>query len=133
MLGVDAVALFVGRLGDPGHQGDRSKRVQVMSDQHNEQRHHLRFPPDEWEIALIQCTDAAVTEDQFRPEIAGLVMEESRAGCGLVVLERLIEDRLKNGDRCTVKVARLGVMLAEVRWIKDVDEGVCRLGLHYIE
>jgi hypothetical protein len=104
-----------------------------MSDQHPDQRRHLRFPPDEWEIALIQCTDALVEEANFRPEIAGLVMEESRAGCGLVVLERLIEDRLKAGDRCVVKVARLGVVVAEVRWVKDIDAGVCRVGLHYLE
>jgi hypothetical protein len=104
-----------------------------MSDDHKEKRHHLRFPPDEWEIALIQCTDAVVDEADFRPEIAGLVFEESRSGCGLVVLERLIDDRLKVGDRCVVKVARLGVLPAEVRWINEIHEGVSRLGLHYIE
>lgn len=104
-----------------------------MSENYDELRHHLRFPPDEWEIGLIQCTDATVEEADFEPEVAGLVMEESRAGCGLVVLERLIQDRLKIGDRCMVKVARLGVLPAEVRWIKQINEGVCRLGLHYIE
>lgn len=104
-----------------------------MSAHQTDQRRYLRFPPDEWEMALIQCSDAMVSESEFAPEIAGLVMEESRAGCGLVVLERLIRDRLAEGDQCLVKVARLGLVQAEVRWIKDIDEGVCRLGLHYIE
>jgi hypothetical protein len=104
-----------------------------MTDQHNEQRSYLRFPPDEWEVGLIQCTDAMVDEDNFKPEIAGLVMEESRAGCGLVVLDRQLTDRIKERDRCLVKVARLGIVLAEVRWIKPLDQGVSRMGLNYLE
>lgn len=104
-----------------------------MSDHQTDQRRYLRFPPEEWEIALIQCSDAKVEENDFLPEIAALVMEESRAGCGLVVLERLIEGRLKTSDRCMVKVAKLGILLAEVRWITEIDEGVCRLGIHFLE
>ncbi|MFU8831098.1 MAG: hypothetical protein ACNA7J_02970 [Wenzhouxiangella sp.] len=96
-------------------------------------RRHLRFPPDEWEMALIQCTEDAVDDASFRPEISALVMEESRAGCGLVVLERQVHQRLKPGDRCAVKVARLGVVQAEVRWINIVDAGIARVGLNYIE
>lgn len=104
-----------------------------MSADHPEQRRYLRFPPPEWEIALIQCSDAPLSEDEFKPEIAGLVMEESRAGCGLVVLQRLLEGRLVDGDRCMVKVARLGIILAEVRWIRPIDDGVVRVGLHYLD
>ncbi len=96
-------------------------------------RRHLRFPPDEWEMALIQCSEVPVDDNSFRPEISALVMEESRAGCGLVVLERQASHRLKPGDRCSVKVARLGVVQAEVRWINIVDDGIARVGLHYIE
>ncbi len=104
-----------------------------MTEQHKEQRSYLRFPPDEWEVGLIQCTDVMVDEDEFMPEIAGLVMEESRAGCGLVVLDRQLHDLITEGDRCLVKVARLGIVLAEVRWIKPLDQGVSRMGLNYIE
>ncbi len=104
-----------------------------MSEHRTEQRKHLRFPPPEWEIALIQCSDAPLSEDEFEPEIAGLVMEESHAGCGLVVLERLLEGKLDGGDHCLVKVARLGIVRAEVRWIRPVDQGVVRLGLHYLD
>lgn len=104
-----------------------------MTEQHNEQRRYLRFPPDEWEIALIQCSDVMVDEEDFKPEIAGLVMEESRAGCGVVALDRQLSDRLGEGDRCLVKVARLGVVMAEVRWMKFLDDGVSRMGLSYIE
>ncbi|TVQ36051.1 MAG: hypothetical protein EA370_08820 [Wenzhouxiangella sp.] len=104
-----------------------------MSDHQSEQRRHLRFPPPEWEIALIQCSDAPVSEDEFEPDIAGLVMEESHVGCGLVVIERLLEDRLASGDRCMVKVARLGIVLAQVRWIRPMEGGVARLGLHYLD
>ncbi len=104
-----------------------------MTDQHKEQRRYLRFPPDEWEVALIQCSDEMVDEDKFKPEIAGLVMEESRAGCGVVVLDRQLADRIESGDRCLVKVARLGVVLAQVRWIKTLEDGISRMGLNYIE
>ncbi|AKS42367.1 hypothetical protein [Wenzhouxiangella marina] len=105
-----------------------------MSQASSEQRRHLRFPPEEWEIALIQCSDAPLGEDDFRPEIASLVMEESRAGCGLVTLRRQLADRLKVGDRCQVKVASLGIVLAEVKWIREADDdAVARLGLEYVE
>ncbi|MEN1728426.1 MAG: hypothetical protein AAGJ52_08285 [Pseudomonadota bacterium] len=104
-----------------------------MSESHHEQRRYLRFPPLEWEIALIQCSDAVTDEQHFEPEIAGLVNEESRAGCGLVVLNRQINDRLKVGDRCQVKVGSLGIVLSEVKWINTIEEGVSRLGLEFIE
>lgn len=104
-----------------------------MTANDTEQRRYLRFPPDEWEIGLIQCSDAMVEEAEFEPQIAGLVIEESRAGCGLVVLDQQIEGRLKVEDRCLVKVARLGILLAEVRWMQSIDEGVSRIGLHYLE
>lgn len=104
-----------------------------MSEEISEQRRYLRFPPPEWEIALIQCTDAPVKEQDFSPEIAGLVMEESRAGCGLVVLERQTEARINAGDYCMVKVARLGIVKAQVRWLNRIEEGIARLGLRYVE
>lgn len=104
-----------------------------MSSQPSDKRRYLRFPPQEWEIALIQCSDAATDEENFHPEIAGLVMEESRAGCGLVVLERQLKEKLTEGDRCQVKVASLGVVLAEVMWIRSVEDGISRVGLRYVE
>ena len=104
-----------------------------MSESHHEQRRYLRFPPAEWEIALIQCSDAATDEQHFEPEIAGLVKEESRAGCGLIVLERQIKGRLKVGDRCQVKVGSLGIVLAEVKWINAIEDDLSRLGLEFIE
>ncbi len=104
-----------------------------MSSQPSDQRRYLRFPPQEWEIALIQCSDAATDEENFRPEIAGLVWEESRAGCGLVVLDRQLKEQLKAGDQCQVKVASLGIVLAEVMWIRPVEDGISRIGLRYID
>jgi hypothetical protein len=98
-----------------------------------EQRQYLRFPPQEWEIALIQCSDAATDETHFQPEIAGLVNEESRGGCGLVVLDRQIENQLAVGDRCQVKIGKLGIVLAEVKWIQSIDDGVSRVGLEFID
>lgn len=104
-----------------------------MSDEFTEQRRYLRFPPPEWEIALIQCTDAPVREEDFSPEIAGLVIEESRAGCGLVVLERQTEARIDVAQYCMVKVARLGIVKAQVRWLNRIETGIARLGLNYVE
>ncbi len=104
-----------------------------MSQSTSEQRRYLRFPPEEWEIALIQCSDAATDETHFRPDIAALVKEESRAGCGLVVLDRQLDQRLAPNDRCQVKVGSLGIVLAEVKWIRAIDDGVSRVGLAFIE
>ncbi len=104
-----------------------------MRHSESDQRRYLRFPPPEWEVALIQLSDAPLAESDFEPALAGLVVEESQSGCGLVVLRRQIDARLAAGERCQVKVARLGLRLAEVRWISPIDETVARLGLHYVD
>ncbi len=105
-----------------------------MSDQsEQERRRYLRYPPEELEIALVQFDDRRVGEELFEPEAAGLVLEESRAGCGLVMLARAIPDGFGDKSHCVVKVANLGVLRAEVRWMDATDDKVVRLGLSYLE
>lgn len=98
-------------------------------------RKAVRFSPDSGSLAHIALdkgpTSAGPTpEGEFAPTILGLVADESSKGCGVVLLE--ITD-LVVGDKCIVQAGQLSPLRAEVRWRKQIDEGVIRLGLMYLE
>lgn len=99
----------------------------------SEKRRFLRFTPDEFEIALLQFTEARPDEFFFETEAAGLVIEEAYGGCALVVVRKLIPESLAEGTRLQIKVAKLGPMKAEVRWIRHLDDDVSKLGLQYVD
>lgn len=92
-------------------------------------RRTLRFPPDEGTLAWI---DPVLREDKldFRPTIPALVIDEALDGCGLVVL---YHDRLAENARCMVRVGNLDPLPAQVRWIKDLDEEVLKIGVMFLE
>ena len=39
----------------------------------------------------------------------------------------------EQGLPCLVKLNRLGPMRAELRWVKPLDDEVCKIGLHYLD
>lgn len=92
-------------------------------------RRSLRFPPDEGTTAWI---DPVVREDkhQFKPTIPALVIDEALDGCGVVTL---FHDLLTEEAECMVRVGNLDPLKAQVRWIKDLDEDVLKIGLMFLE
>mgnify|MGYP000904760218 FL=1 len=92
-------------------------------------RRAIRFKPDPGDYALVDMLNIENASD-FRPTLLGLILEESAKGCGIVVLSNMV---LKVGTFCRVKVGRGPALKAEVRWRKDLDEEVMRLGLLYLE
>lgn len=99
----------------------------------SEQRRFLRFRPDEFEIALIQYTEARLDDFFFEPEAAGLVLEEAYGGCALAMVRKQLPDTLAEGSRFQIKVAKLGPMKAELRWIRHLDDDVSKLGVQYVD
>lgn len=99
------------------------------------QRRFMRVPPDDLEVAHL-CFDLGLTEDRFVPQVVGIVIEENvLGGCGICV--RMREDfrlrRLQIGDRCLIRLANLAPMVAEVRWRRQLDEAVLRVGFAFLD
>jgi len=92
-------------------------------------RKALRFPPDEGTLAWI---DPDYHEDKqlFKPQIPALVIDEALDGCGLVVL---YHERLSEHAKCMIRVGNLDPLAAQVRWIKDLDEEVLKIGVMFLE
>jgi hypothetical protein len=95
----------------------------------NSVRKSLRFPPDDGTVAWI---DLVVHEDKkdFNPTIPALVIDEALDGCGVVTL---FHTRLSEESECLVRVGNLEPLRAQVRWIKDLDDDVFKIGLMYLE
>ena len=91
-------------------------------------RAKLRFAPDPGAYATIDLNDDA--EADFEPQHVALIYNESYHGCGVIVLKC---KALKMGAYCRVQVGKLPPMLAEVKWRKELDREVARVGLQYIE
>lgn len=95
--------------------------------------HHVRqgtrFPPDDGAVAWI---DPRVYENKrdFKPAFAALVVNEALAGCALVTLR---QHWLKDGMVFMVKVERLAPLKAQIRWVRDLGEGVVKLGVAFLE
>jgi hypothetical protein len=92
-------------------------------------RKSRRFPPDEGAVAWI---DPTVREhrDDFHPTIPALVMDEAMEGCGLVLLSR---EGLSEEAECMVQVGNLAPLDAQVRWVKDLGDGVLKIGVMFLE
>ena len=93
-------------------------------------RKTLRFSPEEGMIAMIDPA-ASTDKSHFQAVLPALIVDEALEGCGLVVLKR--QHSMNEGDQCLVKVAELDPLLAEVRWIRELDEDVEKIGLMYLE
>ncbi len=98
-----------------------------------EMRRHLRFKPDDTEIAWIQFTDRAPGMIEFEADAAGLVVEEAYGGCGLVVLGATDAESIAEGVPCLVRVNAIGPVRGRVRWVKVLDKDVAKIGIEYTE
>lgn len=105
----------------------------MSPDGKHERRQHMRFPPDDVEIARIQFADAEPDPSTFRPEISGLVIKEAYGGAGLVTLSHGGRIDIREGARCNVVVGNLGPLKAEVRWVKKLDDDIYKLGIAYLD
>ena len=95
------------------------------------QRKHTRFKPDEGTMAWLEWAD---NTGQFSSRAGGrapaLVVSESHGGCGLVVYAL---GKVEIGTMCKVQVGSLPLIKAELRWVKEVDHEIRRIGLKYLE
>jgi hypothetical protein len=92
-------------------------------------RQGIRFPPDDGAVAWI---DPSLSDDKhnFKPAVAALIVNEALAGCGLVTLHQAW---VRVGTVCMVKVEHLAPLKAEVRWVRDLGDGVVKIGVAFLE
>lgn len=92
-------------------------------------RRYTRFPGDPLDVAII-ALDPETPLTAFRGDIVALIMDEAPlGGCGLIVHRT---DRLQVGDFCVVQVGRLLPVAAEVRWRREIGEGIVKIGLRFL-
>ncbi len=90
-------------------------------------RKGVRFFSDPGTFALI---DIRPKKKDFAPEFRALVVTESFKGCSLVIVNALL---FVTGDKVKVKVGELSPLLAEIRWSVELDDGIQKLGLMFLE
>lgn len=114
-----------------------------MAELHSgERRRHIRFKPGAINIEDLEArTREAVAHialdveaEAFKPEVSGFVIEQSHSGCSLVLVRaKEIYDELNKGRNCVIKVGPLAPMQAVVRWRKELDESVFKVGFQYLD
>jgi hypothetical protein len=90
-------------------------------------RSGVRFFSDPGTFALI---DIKPKKKDFNPEFRALVVTESFKGCSLVIVNALL---FVKGDKVKIKVGDLSPLVAEIRWSVELDDGIQKLGLMFLE
>lgn len=114
-----------------------------MSELHaGERRRHIRFKPGAVNLEDLEArTREAIAfialdaeSETFTPEVNGFIIEQSHSGCSLVLVRaKEVYDELSSGKKCIIKAGPLSPMRAEVRWRKDLDESVFKVGFQYLD
>ena len=92
----------------------------------NAERKGLRFSAEGGTLVHIDLQPDA---DKFNPTIVGLAIDEAGKGCGAVVLNI---PAIKEGSRCRIQVGRLPPMMAEIKWVRELDPQVLKIGVLYV-
>lgn len=74
-----------------------------------------------WDWTSAPVDDAATT-----PFVAGLVIDESYAGCSLVVVAA---EKFKPGYHCILKYGEFEPTEADVVWVRELEPGISRIGV----
>jgi hypothetical protein len=96
---------------------------------HADLRESRRFPPDEGTMAWID-TDVRGDKRDFKPTIAALVTDEALHGCGMVALAH---DRFREEAECMVQVGDLAPLRSQIRWVRNLNNDVLRMGVRFLE
>jgi hypothetical protein len=91
-------------------------------------RRHIRFPADEGDLAWI---DYGTFDAPFAPVHPALIVEEApMSGCGLLLLN---PERCPVGTRFRVQVGRMAPLQAQVQWLREIENGIARVGVQFLE
>lgn len=90
----------------------------------------IRFPPDSDEIAFI-----SYKTDEFKKDLSALIINESSQGACFVVNRALItrNNPIIVGQLLLAKIGPMNPLRAEVRWVKEVDHDLLKIGIELLE
>ncbi len=90
-------------------------------------RKSVRFTPDPGLVAQICFSPKTKT---FKAEYSALILSESYRGCSLLIA---LAPDIAVADRLQIKVGELGPLLAEARWVIQLDEHIQKVGFMYLQ
>jgi hypothetical protein len=99
---------------------------QTQHKNYTKKRRHTRFKPDATSMTLVEFNPS---ENEFRADSSALTLEESFSGC-CIILALKISNITENIWR--VRVGDFAPLLAEVVWVKNLDENIYKVGLKYL-
>lgn len=102
-------------------------KVKLKLSQFSKQRRNIRYQPDPLTVAWIDPLSSGGT---FKPKLKALVFSESYSGCGLV---GLTADFFNIDSSFRIKVGDVLPLRAEIAWVRELDQDVCKLGIRYLD
>ena len=90
----------------------------------------LRYAPDNDEIAFI-----SFNVDEFKKDLSALILNESRQGACFVVNKALIPKNkpIITGQVFLAQIGPLNPLLAQVRWVTEIDANLLKIGIELLE
>lgn len=90
----------------------------------------IRFPPDSDEIAFI-----SFDVDIFKKDLSALIVNESQHGACFVINRALIPQNkpISAGQVFLAKIGSMGPLKAQVRWVKEIDTSLLKIGIELLE
>lgn len=98
-------------------------------------RKYIRFFPEPLEIALIDTSQESFSKynhahPEMKTEYVALIENESHKGATLVfVLKEKDLEMIKDGGKWVVQLGKLAPLPAEVKWHKNLDTLIVKVGI----
>lgn len=86
----------------------------------------IRFEADPMTLGYIDLEGSK----EFDPHLVGIVVNESYAGCSLVLVSDI---ELKLKQKINIKVGALDPIRANIAWLKHLEENIYKVGIKYLE
>lgn len=111
-------------------------------------RKHIRFNPGLLDVAQVSQpfdSEELCRESDFEGKNVGLILEESYSGCSLVLKEGAVlkrpeienedeeEIHFPKGSFYWIKVGRLAPLVGIVRWNRELETGLVKVGFEFME
>lgn len=87
----------------------------------------IRFSPKNDTVGHL-CFD--MNKENFESRYCGLVLNESYNGCCFAMIKN---EKLMEGQMCLIQHGPFNPMKAQIKWVKQVDEFLCKVGLEIQE
>jgi hypothetical protein len=91
-------------------------------------RRKIRYQPDKLDMAFVMFNGEA---SEWLPDDVALIVDESSISGAQLVIK--INDKCKPGARIKMQLGRLEPMLSEIVWCREVDSGLIRIGVRFLE